>query len=411
MKAERSFDVVIIGGGHAGAQAALMLRHNGFDGSVAIVSAEPEAPYERPPLSKEYLAGIKPFERLYLQPQSGWIEKRVELILETSAVEIESEKHLVTCADGQRFAFGKLVWAAGGTPRRLPCAGSDLASVHNVRDRADVDRLIQELPNVDRVAVIGGGYIGLEAAAVLSKLGKQIILMEALDRVLGRVAGEPLSRFYEAEHREQGVDVRLSSGIESILNERGRARGIRLTDGSEVSAEMIIVGIGITPNCEALRNAGAETENGVRVSEYCQTSLDDIYAVGDCAEHQNIYAGGEFVRIESVQNANDQATTAAKHICGVLEPYRSVPWFWSNQYDLKLQTVGLSLGYDDLLIRGDPGRRSFSVIYLKSGRVIALDCVNAVRDYVQGRILVTSAREFDRSLLADPDTPLKSLLN
>ena len=266
-----------------------------------------------------------------------------------------------------------------------------------------------ELPQVERTVVIGGGYIGLEAAAVLSQLGKKVVLLEALDRVLARVAGEPLSRFYEAEHRAHGVDLRTGVTVDSILGENGNATGVRLADGTVIPADMVIVGIGITPDVEPLAAAGARVSNGVEVDEYCRTSLPDIYAVGDCAAHHNRFARGALLRLESVQNANDQATTAAKAIVGEPVPYDAVPWFWSDQYDLKLQTVGLSLGYDDAVVRGDPAARSFSIVYLREGRVIALDCVNMPRDYVQGRKLVIEGAAPERSLLADPATPLKQL--
>src|SRR5205085_238699 len=286
---------------------------------------------------------------------------------------------------------------------KLACAGSE--RVHTIRDRSDVDRLLAALPSVRRVAVIGGGYIGLEAAAVLRKLGREVVLLEALDLVLARVAGEPLSRFYESEHRAQGVEVRTGTGPDSIV-----AEGARLADGEIVPADLIVAGIGIDPAIGPLAEAGAATGNGVHVDAVCRTSLKDVYAIGDCAAHENRFAGGARIRLESVQNASDQATTAARAILGAPEPYAATPWFWSNQYDLKLQTVGLSTGQDDLVLRRDPAARSFSIVYLKAGRVIALDCVNAVRDYVQGRKLVEAGATPDRAALADSAVPLKELV-
>jgi 3-phenylpropionate/trans-cinnamate dioxygenase ferredoxin reductase subunit len=258
--------------------------------------------------------------------------------------------------------------------------------------------------------VIGGGYIGLEAAAVLSKLGKQVVLLEALDRVLARVAGEPLSRFYEAEHRRHGVDVRLGAAVECIEERDGRAVAVRLASGEIVPADLVIVGIGIVPAVEPLAAAGARAPNGVEVDEHCRTSLPGIYAVGDCALHANAYADGAKVRIESVQNANDQASTAARHICGQPQPYEAVPWFWSNQYDLRLQTVGLTAGHDEIVLRGDPAARSFSLVYLRNGQVTALDCVNATKDYVQGRALILSRAQIPRTALADAAVPLKEMM-
>jgi 3-phenylpropionate/trans-cinnamate dioxygenase ferredoxin reductase subunit len=261
-----------------------------------------------------------------------------------------------------------------------------------------------------RLVVIGGGYIGLEAAAVLSKFNKHVTVLEALDRVLARVAGEPLSRFYEAEHRAHGVDVRLGVMVDCIMEKDARVTGVRLADGDVLPADMVIVGIGIIPAVEPLLAAGAEGGNGVNVDELCRTTLPDVFAIGDCAMHANDFAAGARIRLESVQNANDQATTVAKAITGNPAPYHAVPWFWSNQYDLRLQTVGLSGGYDDVVVRGDPAKRSFSVVYLKAGQVLALDCVNATKDYVQGRALVTGRLAPPREQLADPEIPLKSLI-
>ncbi|HEX5184485.1 MAG TPA: FAD-dependent oxidoreductase [Allosphingosinicella sp.] len=402
-------DVLIVGSGHGGAQAAIALRQSGFAGSVAIAGAEREPPYERPPLSKDYLAGEKPFERMLIRPAAFWVERDVALLQGRRIVSVDAAAKRVTAADGETLGYGHLIWAAGGTPGRLACDGGDLAGVHRIRSRADVDALVAELPAVRQAIVIGGGYIGLEAAAVLRRLGKTVCIVEAQDRVLARVAGAPLSRFYEAEHRAQGVDIRLDAAVTSIEGRDGRVAAVRLADGSRIEAELAVVGIGIVPEVAALLAAGAAGGDGVAVDAQCRTSLHGIYAVGDCALHANIFAAGARVRIESVQNAVDQANVAAKAILGQPVAYEALPWFWSNQYDLRLQTVGLSVGHDDLLIRGDPASRSFAIVYLKRDRVIALDCVNATRDYAQGRKLVLERAAPDRRLLADPEIPLKSL--
>lgn len=402
------YDVLIVGAGHAGAQAAIALRQAKFEGTIAIVGDEPELPYERPPLSKDYLAGEKKtFERLLIRPPAFWEERNVTMLLGQRVTAVDPAAHNVTTAAGA-IGYGKLIWAAGGTPRRLSCGGHDLIGVHAVRTRADVDRLMTELDSTNRVVVIGGGYIGLEAAAVLTKLGKHVTVLEALDRVLARVAGEPLSRFYEAEHRAHGVEVRLNEMVDCILGEKG-VTGVQLADGEVVPADMVIVGIGIIPEVAPLIAAGAAGGNGVAVDDHCRTSLPDIFAVGDCALHANGFAGGAVMRVESVQNANDMATLVAKGIMGDDQPYHAVPWFWSNQYDLKLQTVGLSTGYDAVVMRGDPATRSFSMVYLRAGKVIALDCVNMTRDYVQGRALVLAGAAPDAMRIADTATPLKEL--
>lgn len=402
------YDVLIVGGGHAGAQAAIALRQNKFEGSVAIVGDEPELPYERPPLSKEYFAGDKAWERLLIRPAAFWAEREVAMLLGRRVASVDPAAHMVRTWRGETFTYGSLIWAAGGKPRMLPCGGHHLTGVHTVRTRADVDLMLSELDDVARVVVIGGGYIGLEAAAVLRKFGKHVTVLEALDRVLARVAGEPLSRFYEAEHRAHGVEMRLGVQVEHIEGEM-QVVGVRLAGGEIVPADMVIVGIGIVPAVQPLLDAGAQGGNGVLVDAQCRTTLPDIYAVGDCALHSNGFAGGAAIRLESVQNANDQATCAVKTILGQDVAYDAVPWFWSNQYDLKLQTVGLSIGYDDLVVRGRPEDRSFSVVYLRGGRVIALDCVNATKDYVQGRRLVVEGVTVAPERLADTMTPLKEI--
>lgn len=404
-----AYDVLIVGAGHGGAQAAIALRQAGFAGSIAIVGDEPDLPYERPPLSKDYLAGIKPYERLLIRPASYWAERNVAMLLGRRVTEIEPDAHRVITDDGEAIGYGTLIWAAGGAARRLSCDGGDLAGVHTVRARADVDRMIAELSAVAQAVVVGGGYIGLEAAAVLATMGKRVVVLEAQDRVLARVAGEPLSRFYEAEHRARGVDIRLGVTVDRIEGAGGRATGVRLQDGAHVPAQMVIVGIGIAPAVEPLIAAGAAGANGVVVDAQGRTSLPDIFAIGDCALHANRYAADAAIRLESVQNANDQATVAARTIVGAHAVYDAVPWFWSSQYDLKLQTVGLSAGHDDHVVRGDPANRSFSVAYLAQGRVIAFDCVNAVRDFAQGRALVEAGAIVPRSMLADPAVPLKQL--
>ncbi len=403
-----SYDIVIIGTGHAGAQAAIALRQEGFDGTIAMVGEERHPPYERPPLSKEYLAGDKPFERILIRPERFWEERDVVLRLGERIVAVDAEARLLTTEAGAAIEYGTLIWAAGGHARRLSCDGHDLMGVHGVRTRADVDRLIAELPDVRDVVVIGGGYIGLEAAAVLTKFGKAVTIVEAQSRVLARVAGEALSRFYEGEHRAHGVTVRLNESVACIEGE-GAITGVRLADGSVLPAQMAIVGIGIIPSVEPLVAAGATGQNGVTVDAQGRTSLPHVFAIGDCAAHANDFADGAVIRLESVQNAHDQATIAARTLMGKDVAYHAVPWFWSNQYDLKLQTVGLSAGHDQVILRGDPATRSFSVVYLRQGRVIALDCVNAMRDFVQGKALVADGAIVPVEALADSGRPLKTL--
>lgn len=402
------YDVLIVGAGHAGAQAAISLRQLGFEGSVGMIGDERDPPYERPPLSKEYFAGDKPFERILIRPAAFWAERQVDLLLGKRVKSVDPIGKFVE-AGGEEIGYGKVIWCTGGSPRLLTCSGAEAHNVHAVRRRGDVDAMMAKLDSVHHVTIIGGGYIGLEAAAVLTKFGKTVVLIEAQDRVLARVAGEDLSRFYEAEHRAHGVDLRTGAKMDCIEVSDSRATAVRMADGESIATDMVIVGIGIIPETGPLIAAGAAGGNGVDVDEYCRTSLPDIYAVGDCAAHANRFAGGAHMRVESVQNANDQAKTAVAHIMGKDEPYDAVPWFWSNQYDLKLQTVGLSVGYDHTILRGDPASRSFSVVYLKGGKVIALDCVNAVKDYVQGRAHVLSGAMLDLAQLGDASVPLKEV--
>jgi 3-phenylpropionate/trans-cinnamate dioxygenase ferredoxin reductase subunit len=402
------YDILIVGGGHGGAQAAIALRQAKYEGSIGVVNAETEYPYERPPLSKDYFAGEKAFERIMIRPAAFWAERGVDMLLGARVETVDSSAHAATLSDGTVISYGSMIWATGGSPRQLPVEGSNLPGMHVVRTRADVDGMLDGIDDVADIAIVGGGYIGLEAAAVLRKMGKKVTVLEAMDRVLARVAGEPLSRFYEAEHRTHGVDVRLGVEISGIQGE-DFVTGVRLADGDVIPAQLVIVGIGIVPAVAPLLTAGAAGGAGVDVDAYCRTSLPDIYAIGDCAAHANDFAGGNVMRVESVQNANDMANAVAKSLTGELTQYHAVPWFWSNQYDLRLQTVGISAGYDSMVLRGDPDTRSFSVVYLKAHKVIALDCVNATKDYVQGRLFVTEGLSPTVEQLADINVPLKEL--
>ncbi len=406
----QTWDVIIVGAGHGGAQAAVVLRQQGFAGTILMIGRESEPPYERPPLSKDYLAKEKSFDRLYIRPPHFWGEKGIELKLNTEVARVDPSNQTVALSDGTTLGYNHMIWATGGDPRKLNCPGSELSGIHAVRTRADVDAIMAELDQpgrVGRVVVIGGGYIGLEAAAVLRKLGKPVTLFEALPRVLARVAGADLSTFFEAEHRAHGVDLRTGVGVVAIEGNGGHVCGVRLADDSVVDADMVVVGIGIIACVEPLMAAGAKGSNGVDVDAHCRTSLPNVFAIGDCAAHANDFAEGAVIRLESVQNAHDQASVAAKAICGDLQAYKATPWFWSNQYDLKLQTVGLSTNHDEAVMRGDPATRSFSIVYLNGGKVIALDCVNMVRDFAQGRKLVEQGVLLTTEQAADTSRPLK----
>ncbi|KCZ94214.1 NAD(P)/FAD-dependent oxidoreductase [Hyphomonas johnsonii] len=403
-------DVVIVGTGHGGAQAAIALRQRQYEGSILMIGSEAVPPYERPPLSKEYLAREKPFDRILLRPEAFWGDKQIDMMLGEEVVAVDPVAHAVTLGSGKRVEYGKMIWSAGGQPRRLACSGADLKGVHAVRTKADVDALMAQIDaGAKRAVVIGGGYIGLEAAAVLRKLDCEVVLLEALPRVLARVAGEQLSIFFHELHRGHGVDLRLEAKVDCFTGDGENVTGVNMDDGSVIPCDMVIVGIGIVPEVQPLAEAGTYCPNGVKVDNRCRTSLPDIYAIGDCAAHANPFADGAIIRLESVQNANDMAGIVARDITGDPVQYSATPWFWSNQYDVKLQTVGLSAGHDTAILRGDPQAGGFSIIYLKDGHVIALDCVNAVRDYAQGRKLVETRAAPPPGDLANTGMPLKAL--
>ncbi|OHC94285.1 MAG: pyridine nucleotide-disulfide oxidoreductase [Sphingomonadales bacterium RIFCSPHIGHO2_01_FULL_65_20] len=408
MASSSAYDVVIVGAGHAGAQTAIALRQQKFEGSIALIGAEDEPPYERPPLSKDYFLGEKTFDRLLIRPDAFWGEREVALRLGRTVTGIDVGARSVQLDDGSSIDYGDLVWAAGARTRRLTCEGGDLSGVHYVRSRSDVDRLLADLPTASRAAVIGGGYIGLEAAAGLRKFGLEVTVFEASERPLARVAGPTISRFFKAAHERRGVKVVTETTIEALEGSEGRVRAVR-AGGILFPVDIVIVGIGVTPEVEVLAEAGATIENGICIDAFGATSLPHVYAAGDCASHVSRFANGARVRLESVPNANDLAATVVASIMGAPRPHEATPWFWSNQFDLRLQTVGLFGGYDREVVRGNPDTEAFSVVYLREGRVIALDCVNAVKDYVQGRKLLESGALLDVARLADASTPLKDL--
>lgn len=402
------FDVLIVGAGHAGVAAATRLRQNGFKGSIALAGDEMHAPYERPPLSKDYLAGKIQAHDLDMRPQDYWAGQAIVLLKGLRVSDVDPEARIVICEDNTQLGYGELVWAAGGAPRSLTCDGHDLPQVHAIRNRADVDALREQLQTARDVVVIGGGFIGLEAAAVLSGLGKSVTVLEAADRVLARVAAAPVSDYFADLHRRHGVTVQTNASVDCIKAKPNGRATVCVSGRSDLTADIVIVGIGILPNVAPLTAAGAAGSNGVDVDRECRTSLPGVYAVGDCAAQHNAFTGGERVRIESIQNANDQGAALASAISFIPVPAPTVPWFWSNQYDVRLQTIGLNRGWDDAVVRGDPGTDSFSAVYLKAGRVVAIDCVNAAKDFVQGKRLVAEGAAVGHGSLSDPSIPLKT---
>jgi 3-phenylpropionate/trans-cinnamate dioxygenase ferredoxin reductase component len=406
----KHFDVLVVGAGHGGAQAAIALRKRGFAGTIGVVSAERDVPYERAQLSKDYLSGESHFDRIVLRPEAFWRECDIALLLGRTVMTVKPTARRVVLQYGDIIHYGVLVWAAGGRPRNLTCNGARLQGVFTLRARSDIDDLRQELPSAERVVIVGSGYIGLEAAAALSKCGKQVTVVEGLSRVLAREGGEALSRFYDAQHRAHGVEILLNAKVQSIERKGPRACGVRIKGDQLVPADLVIVDAGIAPACEPLLSAGARGGNGVVVDAYGRTSLPYIYALGDCAIHPSPYADGAMIRLESVQNACDMATTVAKAITRELEPYSAVPSFWSDQYDLRLRTAGLYSYHDDAVVRGDPASGSFSIIYRRKGRVVAVDCVNASNEFFHGRALVQNRVAAEPADLADSRVPLKELI-
>jgi len=398
---------VIAGAGHAAGQVVATLRQQQYAGSIVLIGDEQYLPYQRPPLSKKFLAGEMPAERLYFKPESFYDVPEIELRLQTTIGAIDRDARQVTLHGGDNISYDKLVLALGARVRELPVAGGDLAGVHYVRNIADVQGIREDLEGSRHLVIVGAGYIGLEVAAVTRTLGLDVTVVEMADRVMSRVVSPEISDFYQIEHANQGVKLRLGTGVTALHGKR-RVKGVETDDGEIIPADLVVVGIGILPNTELASAAGLAVDDGIIVDDGCRTSDTNIYAVGDCTRHPNsIY--GRSLRLESVHNALEQAKTAASNICGADNQYAQVPWFWSDQYDLKLQIAGLSQGYDDVVIRGNPAERSFSCVYLKDSRVIAVDAVNAPRDFMQSKTLIAEGSVFEADRLADPNESLKDL--
>lgn len=405
MLADRMARVVVAGAGQAAAQLAQSLRQGGHAGPIIMLGAEPVPPYERPPLSKDYLSGKRDAARLLLRRPEFWVEKQVELRLGCPVIAVNPSQRRVTLEGGDVVAYDWLVWAAGGRPRRLPLPGADLDGVHYIRTMGDMDRLKADLMVPERrVVILGGGYIGLETAAVLRGLGHGVTVVEMRNRLLARVTSPVISDFFLDLHRRHGVEVLLSRRVEALHGEGGRVSGVALAGGDVLAADLVIAGIGIVPNVEPLADSGLACPNGVAVDATCRTVDPHILAIGDCALHPNIHAGTH-VRLESVQNAIDQAKVAADVILGCDQPYTAVPWFWSDQYGVKMQSAGLVTDDQQIIRRGGAG--PFTVAYVRDGRLMALDCIDTPRDFMQGRPLVAGRVRVSCAMLADPDIELK----
>lgn len=401
---------ILVGASHASAQMVASLRQHGWDGDIELVGDEPWLPYHRPPLSKTFLAGDKTIEDVLIRPAAAYEKAGVTTHLGMRVTALDPETMSVTLHDNTVMHASHIVLATGGQARRLPIPGADLDGVHVLRNAADVQAIKTRAIAGARVVIIGGGYIGLETAASLNKLGLIVTLLETEERVLARVTGPALSYFYQRIHAEEGVDILTGAMAVSIQGET-EVTGVTLSDGREIVADLVIVGVGITPETTLATDAGLAVENGVLVNEFCQTSHQSIYAIGDCSRQYNaLYK--KRLRLESIQNATDQAKTAAASICGKPEPHVALPWFWSDQYDLKLQIAGLSQGFDDLVIRGNPDAgRSFAAFYFADSKLIACDAINRPLEFMVAKKLLAEGRSVDSAQLCDETVDLKTLLS
>jgi 3-phenylpropionate/trans-cinnamate dioxygenase ferredoxin reductase subunit len=397
--------IVIIGAGQAGAQAVDTLRREGFDGRLVLVGDEPHLPYQRPPLSKKYLSGELAGDRLPFRHQSFYDEHRVELKLGVRAIRLDPAVRLVTLADGEKLQYDRLLLCLGSDSRRLACPGVELSGVHYLRAIADVQRIRAGIRTGARALIIGGGYIGLEAAATCRKMGCEVTVLEMADRVMNRVVAPDVSQFFSEEHRAQGVCIVCNSRMASLEGNRHVER-VRCADGSSHEADLLIVGVGAAATTALASEAGLACDNGILVDEFCRTGDAAIYAAGDCTNHPSLHYGRR-VRLESVDNAFEQAKTAALNMLDRGVAHDRVPWFWSDQFDNKLLIIGLSQGHDQQVLRGDPSTRSFTVCYLKDRQLLALEAVNHSKDYMAARKVIAERTRLDPQKLADPSIALK----
>ncbi|MGB6603548.1 MAG: FAD-dependent oxidoreductase, partial [Steroidobacteraceae bacterium] len=399
--------IVIVGAGQAAMQAVDTLRRRGFTGQLALVGEEPWLPYQRPPLSKKYLAGALERERLTLRAAQFFAEHQVHTHLGRRVTDIAPHAHHVRLEDGLVLPYDALLLATGSRPRRLAVPGADLTGVHYLRTVADADRIRAECAPGRRLVVIGGGYIGLEVAATARELGLEVTVLEMAERVMNRVTCPEVSAFYAAEHARRGVRIHCRETVRALHGDgAGRVRAVLTEQGGEYPADLVIVGVGVVPADELAKAAGIECENGVVTDAHCRTSDAVIYAAGDCASHLNRQYG-RHLRLESVDNAFEQGTTVALNLLGTPTPHDKVPWFWSDQYDLKLIIVGVAYAYDRVILRGDPAARSFSVCYLRGGELVAMDTINSPKDQMGARKLIAVHARPDPDKLANPAVPLK----
>ena len=398
--------IVVVGAGQAGSSLVSKLRNSGFEGKVTLVGAEPHPPYQRPPLSKKYLLGDMPLDRLYLRPETFYREQNITLRLGLPITKIDPNGRSILL-DNEVISYDHLALTTGSVPRSLPTAiGGALDGVHVVRDLRDVDAMAPRFDAKARVLIVGGGYIGLEAAAVAATKGLEVTLVEMADRILQRVAAPQTSDFFRNLHQSHGVDIREGVGLERIFGDR-TVTGAALTDGSVLDLDFIIAGVGVTPATDLAEQAGLEIDNGIKTNALGQSSDPHIWAAGDCASLP--YRGGR-IRLESVQNAIDQAETVAENMLGANRPYQPMPWFWSDQYDVKLQIAGLNNGYDHVVTRPGEKGGAVSFWYYNKASLLAVDAANDPRAYMIGKRLIEAGKSPAIDVIEDPKTDLKALL-
>jgi len=403
--------IAIVGGGQAAVQALDTLRRRGYRGKLTLVGEEPWLPYQRPPLSKKYLAGGQQRERLLIRPAQFYAEHDVQLHLGRRVTDFARREQHLRLDDGLVLPYDALLLATGSRPRRLPLPGSDLAGVHYLRTIDDADRIRAAGIPGGRLLVIGGGYIGLEVAASARELGMEVTVLEMAERVMNRVTCPEVSAFYTAEHERRGVRIRCNETVRALHGDArtGRVRAVLTEEGGEYPADLVIVGVGVVPADELARAAGLDCGNGIVTDGYCRTSDAAVYAAGDCASHLNRQYG-RHLRLESVDNAFEQGTTVALNLLGSATPHDKVPWFWSDQFDLKLVIVGVALAYDRVVIRGAPASRSFSACYLRDGELVAIDTINAPKDQMAARKLIAAHARPDVDKLGNPQIALRDAL-
>lgn len=408
MSAGKAQSIVIVGAGQAAAQAVQSLRQGGYAGRITIVGDEPSLPYQRPPLSKAYMKGEFDEERLYFKPGAWYEDQKVEVLLGTHVPRIDRAKKQVQLGHGGHLDYDYLILATGSRPRPLPVPGADLDGIHDLRTLTDVERIRPKMVAGRRIVIIGAGYIGLEAAAVARQMDLDVTVIEMAPRVLARVTSPVISEFYAAEHGRQGVKILTGITLSHLEGADGHVTAAILGNGTRLPADMVLSGIGILPNEELAKEAGIACSNGILVDRDARTSDPLVFAAGDCAARPLVHYGRSG-RLESVHNAIEQGKLAAAAILGQPRPAEDCPWFWSDQYDLKLQIAGLSQGYDTLVIRGDPASRKFAVFYLKNGTLIAVDSVNSPPEFLASKKLIMSGAKLAPATLSDTSTPMKDI--